>query len=262
MDPALRAAATGMRAQQHRTEVIANNLANVNTTSFKRSRAHFEDLLYQTVQDTSTVGAPDAEMAPAIQVGRGVRLSSVQRLHSQGPLESTGRPLDLAIEGDGFFQVQLPNGEIAYTRDGSFTISDQGSLVTQGGYTVMPGVDVPDDATSIVISATGIVTAASPHSVDPVEIGRIEFARFTNPTGLLARGENLYAQTAASGEPTLGFPQEDGMGRLLQGHLEGSNVEIVQEMVDMITSMRAYEINSKAIQNSERMGEIATSMVR
>jgi flagellar basal-body rod protein FlgG len=261
MNPALRAAATGMMAQQLRTEVISNNLANVNTTGFKRSRAHFEDLLYQTVQGAAVVGAPDAGTTPAIQVGRGVRLSAVQRLHAQGPLEPTQRPLDLAIEGEGFFQVQMPDGNVAYTRDGSFTISDEGTLVTQGGYTVVPGIRVPDDASNFTISRTGIVTAGTAGGGN-VELGRIELARFANPTGLLAVGENLYTETPASGQATLGFPQEDGMGRLLQGHLESSNVEIVQEMVDMITSLRAYEINSKAIKNAEQMSEIANSMVR
>ncbi|MEX0912751.1 MAG: flagellar basal-body rod protein FlgG [Gemmatimonadota bacterium] len=263
MDPSLRTAATGMRAQQTRTEVIANNLANVNTTAFKRSRAHFEDLLYQTVQGSTTIGAPDAATMPEIQVGRGVRLAAVQRLHSAGAVEQTGRPFDVAIEGDGFFQVQLPNGEVGFTRDGSFTVSDQGMLITQGGYTIVPGVQIPDDASDVQISRTGIVTVEREGiATDQTEVGRLELARFANPTGLLALGENMYSETPASGEPILGFPQEDGMGRLLQGTLEASNVEIVQEMVDMITSMRAYEINSKSIQNSEQMAEIASNMVR
>jgi len=262
MDPALRAAATGMKAQQTRTEVIANNLANVNTTGYKRSRAHFEDLLYQTVQGAAVIGTNDAGSLPAIQLGRGTHLSAVQRLHEQGSLEQTGRSLDVAIEGDGFFQVQQPNGTVAYTRDGSFEISDQGMLVTQGGYTVVPGVRIPTDSTGVVISRTGVVTAQRPGSEEAEELGRLELARFANPAGLLAAGENLYTQTTASGDPVTGFPQDDGMGRLLQGNLEGSNVEIVQEMVDMITSMRAYEINSKAIKNSEEMADVANNMLR
>ena len=262
MNPALRAAATGMMAQQLRTEVIANNLANVNTTGFKRSRAHFEDLLYQTVQGNATVGETEAATMPAIQVGRGTRLSAVQRLHSQGALENTGRPLDLAIEGEGLFQIQMPNGGMAYSRDGSFTISDQGALVTSGGYSLVPNIKIPEDAASVTISRTGIVTAQTALDAEPVEVGRIELARFANPAGLLSVGENLYTQTAASGEPVLGFPQDDGLGRILQGNLETSNVEIVQEMVDMITAMRAYEVNSKAIQNSEQMADIANSMIR
>lgn len=248
-------------AQQLRTEVISNNLANVNTTGFKRSRAHFEDLLYQTVQGSAVVGAPDAETTPAVQIGRGVRLSAVQRLHSQGLLEQTSRSLDLAIEGEGFFQIQMPDGSVAYTRDGSFSVSDEGILVTQGGYTVVPGIQIPEEAAALTISRTGVVTAEGPFG-EAEELGRIELARFSNPSGLLSLGENLFKETPASGQPLLGFPGDDGLGKLLQGHLESSNVEIVQEMVDMITSLRAYEINSKAIQNAEQMTEIANAMVR
>ena len=262
MDPALRTAATGMMAQQTRTEVIANNLANVNTTGFKRSRAHFEDLLYQTVQGAAVVGGADASSIPAIQVGRGVKLAAVQRLHGQGPLEPTQRPLDMAIEGEGFFQVELPNGQIGYTRDGSFQISDEGTVVTQQGFTVVPGIRLPDDASTITISRSGIVSALRGAAGESVELGRIELARFANPAGLMSMGENVLTQTAASGEPALGLPEEDGMGRILQGHLEGSNVEIVQEMVDMITSLRAYEINSKAVKNSEEMTQIANGLLR
>lgn len=262
MNPALRTAATGMLAQQTRTEVIANNLANVNTTGFKRSRAHFVDLLYQTVQGTATIAGTDSETMPAIQVGRGTRLAGVHRLHANGPVEATQRPLDVAIEGDGFFQVQLENGQPAFTRDGSFQISDQGVLVTSLGNTVVPGIRVPEDATDVTISRSGIVTVTRAGEVQPTEIGRFEMARFANPTGLETLGENLYVATAASGEPVIGFAGEDGLGRLLQGHLEASNVEIVQEMVDMIAAMRAYEINSKTIRNVEQMGDVVAGLVR
>jgi flagellar basal-body rod protein FlgG len=262
MDPTLLTSATGMSAQQTRVEIIANNLANVNTPGFKRSRAHFEDLLYQTVRDAAIVGGIDAQSVPAVQIGRGTRLSSVQRIDAQGPIEMTGRPLDVAIEGDGYFQVQLPNGMIAYTRDGSFSISDQGVLVTSGGYTVIPGIAIPPEAGEISISRSGIVTVTMANSPEPLEIGRIELARFPNPSGLRALGENLYAETAASGMPTVGYPQEDGFGRLVQGSLEASNVEIVREMVDMISALRAYEINSKAVKASEDMAEITNGMVR
>jgi flagellar basal-body rod protein FlgG len=263
MDPALRAAASGMMAQQLRTEVIANNLANVNTTGFKRSRAQFEDLLYQTVQGSAVIGSPENGTQPAIQIGRGTRLASVQRMHAQGSLEQTNRPLDMAIEGEGFFQIQTGGGDTAYTRDGSFQISDQGVLVTSEGYTLQPTIRVPTDATGVTISRTGIVTVTrGANMAEPQEIGRLELARFANPSGLQALGENLYQATPASGEPAVGFPQDEGMGRVVQGSLEGSNVEIVQEMVDMITAMRAYEINSKAIKNSESMLEIANNLVR
>lgn len=261
MNPALRTAATGMMAQQLRTEVISNNLANVNTTGFKRSRAHFEDLLYQTVQGSAVVDQPDAETMPAVQIGRGVRLSSVQRLHTQGMLEQTSRSLDLAIEGEGFFQLQMPDGSIGYTRDGSFSISDEGMLVSQAGYTVFPGIDIPQDVAQLTISKTGVISATNADG-DSEELGRIELARFSNPSGLLSIGENILRETPASGQPILSFAGEDGIGKLLQGHLEASNVEIVQEMVDMITSLRAYEVNSKAIQNAEQMSEIANAMVR
>jgi flagellar basal-body rod protein FlgG len=263
MDPALRTAATGMMAQQLRTEVIANNLANVNTTAFKRSRAHFEDLLYQTVQNPAVVGTPDNNTMPAVQIGRGTHLSAVQRLHSQGAVEETSRPMDLAIEGDGMFQVQLPNGQVAYTRDGSFGISDTGTLVTSNGYTVLPGIKVPTDSSELSISPTGVVSVTQGSDKSNVqEIGRIELARFMNPSGLESLGENLYVETPASGQAITGFPQDEGLGRILQGHLEGSNVEIVQEMVDMITAMRAYELNSKAVKNSDEMMSVANNMIR
>ncbi|MEP7381250.1 MAG: flagellar basal-body rod protein FlgG [Gemmatimonadota bacterium] len=263
MNPALRTSATGMMAQQLRTEVIANNLANVNTTGFKGSRAHFEDLLYQTVQGASVVGNPDTNTMPAVQVGRGTRLASVQRLHSQGAVEETTRPLDLAIEGEGFFQIQMPNGQVAYSRDGSFGISDTGTLITSGGYAVVPGIKVPTDATELTISVTGKISVSTGgNTVDKQELGQLELARFMNPSGLQSLGENLYAETPASGQPTVGFPADEGMGRILQGHLESSNVEIVQEMVDMITAMRAYEINSKAIKNAEEMMSTANNMIR
>jgi flagellar basal-body rod protein FlgG len=262
MDPALRAAATGMMAQQTRTEVIANNLANVNTTAFKRSRAHFVDLLYQTMQGPSAVAGGETNTLPAVQIGRGTRLAGVQRNQSQGSLEQTDRPLDLAIEGEGYFQVQLPNGGIGYTRDGTFQLSDQGTLVTQEGLTVAPGIKVPRDVQSVQISQSGIVSVLQAKSTAPVEIGRLEIARFANPSGLEAQGGNLYTATPAAGEPITGYPQDDGMGRLLQGQLESSNVEIVQEMVDMIAAQRAYEINSKAIKNSDEMSQIASGLIR
>jgi len=260
VNPTLRTAASGMAAQQTRTEVIANNLANVNTTAFKRSRAHFEDLLYQTVQSSAVLGGADATTTPAIQVGRGTRLSAIERLDAQGALQQTGRPLDVAIEGEGFFQVQMPNGAAAFTRDGSFQISDQGTLTTSGGHTVVPGIKIPDDVSDLAISRNGIVSAL--RAGQTIELGRIEIARFPNSSGLLALGENLYSETTASGQAIVGFPDDDGMGRLIQGHLEGSNVEIVQEMVEMISAQRAYELNSKAIKAADEMSEVANQIAR
>jgi flagellar basal-body rod protein FlgG len=264
MDPALRTAATGMQAQQTRTDVIANNLANVNTTGFKRSRAHFEDLLYQTLQGPATLGSRDTEQLPAIQVGLGTRLTAVQRIDSQGSLEQTSRPLDLAIQGEGYFEVQMPNGNTAYTRDGSLQVSDQGVLVTGQGYAIQPPIRVPKEATSITISETGVVTAngLTTAAGGTQELGRIELARFPNSSGLESMGQNLFSETTSSGEPIRGMPTENGNGSIAQGYLESSNVEIVTEMVDMITAQRAYEINSKAIKNSEDMAQTANSLMR
>jgi flagellar basal-body rod protein FlgG len=262
MDPSLSTAATGMAAQQTRIDVIANNLANVNTPGFKRSQAHFEDLLYQTISGEQRVGSAEADVAPAVQIGRGTRLAGVMRVHEQGTFEITGRPLDLAIDGDGLFQVRRPDGSLAYTRDGSFTISDQGVLVTSGGYALIPEVRVPEDMSEVTISRTGVVSATGVGQAAPVEIGRVELARFPNLPGLLALGENLYQETVASGQPILGAAQEDGFGRIIQGALEASNVEVVQEMVEMIAALRAYEINAKAVEASEQMADTTNQMVR
>lgn len=262
MNPGLRTSASGMVAQQLRVDAIANNLANVNTTAFKRSRVSFEDVLYQTLQGTRIVNYQGSETVAAMQVGRGVRAAAILRVHAQGSPEPTGRPLDLAIEGEGFLQVLRPDGTIAYTRDGTLTMSDTGTLVTSGGYAVQPGVTVPPEATELSVSQTGIVSAQLSGSGSPVEIGRIELARFVNPTGLLSLGENLYAQTAASGDPMVGNPQDNGFGRVIQGALESSNVEIVQEMVDMISSQRAYEVNAKAIKAAEDMIDAANGLAR
>jgi flagellar basal-body rod protein FlgG len=232
MNPALSAAATGMMAQQLRTEVIANNLANVNTTGFKRSRAHFEDLLYQTVQGAAVIGQPDSQTQPSIQVGRGTRLVGVQRLHTQGAMETTNRPLDIAIEGEGFFQVQMPNGQTAYTRDGSFEISDQGALVTSQGYALVPGIKIPTDATAVTISQTGIVSVTKGQSLEPQELGRIELAH---------EGGTLLVPDAARA------PLADGDRGVRQGFVEESNVNTVGSMVDMIAVQRAYASIQKAV---------------
>lgn len=262
MDPSLKTAATGMAAQQTRIDVIANNLANVNTPGFKRSRAHFEDLLYQTMRGEQTVDTRGAETIAEIQIGRGTRLSSIQRVHGQGAFEETNRLMDLAIGGEGLFQVMRPDGSIGYTRDGSFTISGEGLLVTSGGYPLDPEIRITEDMTSLEVSRVGIVTARIAGQEDPVELGRIELARFPNEPGLQALGENLWAETVASGQPILGNAQEEGFGRIVQGVLESSNVEVVQEMVDMIAALRAYEINAKAVQASEDMADVTASMVR
>ncbi len=262
MDPALRAAATGMMAQQTRTEVISNNLANVNTPGFKRSRAHFEDLLYQSIQGQQVLGDPNADTAPAIQVGRGTRLAGIMRMHDQGTVEVTGRNLDMMIEGNGFFQLDDGRGNTSYTRDGSFQISDKGLLTTSDGWALQPPVRIPTDAVEISISTNGIVSVRRGRDIAPTEIAKLDLVAFANPSGLQSLGRNMYAPTAASGEPVIGAPGDAGMGTLQQGSLEGSNVEIVQEMVEMITAMRAYEINSKAIKNADEMGQMANNLTR
>ena len=262
MNSSLRTSASGMAAQQRMIDVIANNLANVNTTGFKRSRVSFEDVLYENLEGARIVNYQSASTVGPVQVGKGVRVQAITRLHGQGAPETTSRPMDFAIEGDGFFQVRRPDDTVAYTRDGSFTISDRGVLTTHDGYTLLPGVTVPSDATEVTVSPNGTVSILQSGQSTPTEIGRLELARFLNPNGLEAVGENEYIETAASGEPLTGFPQEEGFGRLLQGALESSNVEIVQEMTDMIAAQRAYEINAKAIRTAEDMMQATHDIIR
>jgi len=262
MNGSLRTSASGMIAQQRMIDVIANNLANVNTTGFKRSRAYFEDVLYMTLQDARLGDSRGTETVGPVQVGRGVRLAAVARLHSQGAVELTDRPLDVAIEGEGFLQVQRVDQSIAYTRDGRLTLSDSGTLVTQDGYAVLPGIVIPLDAAAVSIDPYGVVTASNEDGSDAVEVGRIELARFINPGGLLSIGENQYVATPASGEPSVGLPGEESFGRLQSGALESSNVEIVQEMTDMIAAQRAYEINARAILASDEMAQQTNDLIR
>jgi flagellar basal-body rod protein FlgG len=255
MDDSLRTAASGMAAQQRMVDVIANNLANVNTTGFKRSRVNFEDVLYETLQGERVV-------RQAVQIGKGVRIAGVMRLDTQGSPETTSRPLDVAIEGVGFLQVQRPDGVTGYTRDGNLSISESGALVTGGGYPILPAVTIPRDATGITIAPSGVVSVTAAGSTSAVEVGRIELARFLNPAGLEAVGENQLVATGSSGEPITGTPQQEGFGRLVQGALEASNVEIVQEMTDMIAAQRAYEINAKAIKAGEDMMQVTNEILR
>jgi flagellar basal-body rod protein FlgG len=262
MDDSLRTAASGMMAQQRMVDVIANNLANVNTTGFKRSRVNFEDVLYETIQGERIVRQTGSESTGPVQIGKGVRIAGVMRLDAQGSPETTQRPLDVAIEGEGFLQVQRPDGTTGYTRDGTLTISESGTLATSGGYPILPGVTIPRDATSITIAPSGTVSVTAAGSTGAVEVGRIELARFLNPAGLQAVGENQLVASASSGEPITGTPQQEGFGRLVQGALEASNVEIVQEMTDMIAAQRAYEINAKAIKAGEDMMQITNEILR
>jgi flagellar basal-body rod protein FlgG len=249
-----------MMAQQMLVDVIANNLANVNTTAFKRSRTNFEDMLYETLQGSQLVRYQGTETLAPIQIGRGVRLADVQRIHTQGTFEQTDNPFDFAIEGEGFFQIQMPNGQAAYTRDGTFTrAADTGSLVTHAGFQLQPEITIPSEATQVTVSPTGVVSAIIGNNGQQVELGQIELVRFANPSGLLSLGGNNYGMTPASGDPMSGAPMDDGYGQIVQGSLEASNVEIVQEMVDMIAAQRAYEVNSKAISTAEQMIQTVTN---
>jgi flagellar basal-body rod protein FlgG len=259
MDPALWAAKTGLEAQQTRMAVTANNLANVNTTGFKRGRAAFEDLLYQNVRQVGAAAAQDTQLPSGLTVGTGVRVVATEKLYTQGSLQITNNALDVAINGRGFFQVALPDGSNAYTRDGSFKVNAQGELVTSGGYRVQPAVAIPDGAQSVSIGTDGAVTVQLAGQVTPSQVGSLQVVDFVNPAGLQARGENLLVESAASGAPQAGTPGLNGLGALQQGALEASNVNVVEELVSMIETQRAYEMNSKAISTTDKMLETLTT---
>ena len=257
-------AASGMDGQQFNIDTIANNLANVNTTGFKKNRADFEDLLYQTTQVAGTPATELTVYPTGIQFGHGVKVSATQKEFSQGPLQSTGNISDLAIEGEGFFRVLALDGTYAYTRDGSFKIDSNGQLVTADGYKVLPELILPQNFVrdSLAISQDGRVSVKIAGSDNPVQVGQIELYRFVNPAGLEAVGQNLLKVTGASGDAIAGRPGFDGMGQVEQKFLEMSNVSVVKEMVDMIVAQRAYEMNSKTIQTSDTMLGIANSLKR
>lgn len=246
-------AKTGLNAQQTRMQVIANNLANVNTTGFKRDRANFETLLYQVSRPGGEQTSEGTTLTSPLAVGTGVRVVSTDKMHTQGTLAETGNPLDVGINGQGFFQVLLPDGRIGYTRDGTFSMAPDGTLTTTSGYVLQPQITVPQGASSVGISADGIVSVMMPGQTDAQEIGQITLANFSNPRGLQPIGENFLVETPASGEAIVSAPQNNGAGQLAQGTLEGSNVNVVQELVDMIETQRAYEINSKSISASDEM---------
>ena len=244
---------TGMEAQQTQLDVISNNLANVSTNGFKRANAVFEDLMYQNLRQVGSSSSEQSQLPTGLQLGLGVRTVATSRSFSQGNLQQSGNKLDVAIQGNGFFQVTMPDGTTNYTRDGSFQVNAQGQLVTATGLPIANGVTVPANATSIAIGGDGAVTAMIPGSQTPQGIGTIALASFINPAGLDPKGGNLYAQSEASGEPNSGTPGADGLGSLMQGFVETSNVNVVQELVTMIQTQRAYEMNSKAIQTSDQM---------
>ncbi len=255
-------AASGMQAQQMNIDNIANNLANVNTAGFKKSRVNFQDLMYETIKAAGTPNAQGSISPNGIQIGNGVRPGSVQRLFSQGNFQETSNPLDMVIEGDGFFQVQLPDGSIAYTRDGSFKLDGTGRIVTSDGYPLFPEIYVPEEATDINFNADGTVSVLMAGQDEPEEIGMMELARFANAAGLSGEGRNLFRATVASGAAIIGNPAVEGFGTIGQGYLEMSNVQVVEEMVNMITAQRAYEINSKTIQASEEMLRTVSGLKR
>jgi flagellar basal-body rod protein FlgG len=246
-------AKTGLNAQQSRIQVISNNLANVNTTGFKRDRANFETLLYQTWRPAGAQTSESTQLTSGSSIGTGVRLVSTEKTFSQGNLMTTDNAMDLAIDGNGFFQVLLPDGRMGYTRDGSFGMNAEGVMTTSSGYILQPEITIPGDATNISISADGIVSATTPGDVEPQELGQISLTRFVNPRGLTPIGENFSIESQASGEPIISVPGVEGAGRLVQGALEASNVNVVQELVEMIEAQRAYEVNSKSISATDEM---------
>jgi flagellar basal-body rod protein FlgG len=249
-----------MTTQQINIDNIANNLANVNNAGFKKSRVNFQDLLYQELRPAGAITATGISHPTGIQIGLGSNVVATEKIFSQGNFQQTGNMLDIAIEGDGFFQVTLPDGNIGYTRAGSFKLNSDGDIVTPEGYLLEPTINIPENATSISIGTDGTVSVTLPGEVETSEVGNIELARFINPSGLKSIGNNIYLQTGASGEPTTGVPGEDGIGSIAQGVLEMSNVNVVEEMVNMITGQRAYEINSKAIQTGDEMLQIVNNL--
>ncbi|MBD3169286.1 MAG: flagellar basal-body rod protein FlgG [candidate division Zixibacteria bacterium] len=262
MIKAMRSAASGMQAQQMNIDNIANNLANVNTTGFKQSRIEFQDVLYQKVKKAGVANAAGNQLPVDLEIGYGVRPAASTRTHTQGTMSPTDNPLDICIEGDGFFRIMMPDGSYAYTRDGSFKLSADGRLVTSDGFVLDPEITIPAEAGGVNISMDGLVSVSMPGESDPLEIGQLELCRFVNPVGLNAIGHNLYKESAASGTALTGNPTTEGFGRIVQGYIELSNVDIVNEMVDMIVAQRAYEMNSKAIQTSDEITGIINHLKR
>lgn len=258
---ALWTASTGMQSQQVNMDVIANNLANVNSSGFKKSRADFQDILYQTSRAAGT-GVDGGEVPTGVQIGLGSRVAAVQKVFTSGDFQQTENELDLAIEGSGFFQVTLPDGAEAYTRSGAMKKDSTGRLVTSDGYPLVPEIVIPEGATKISIGSGGTVDVVLDGETDSTQVGTIELVRFGNPSGLSSLGRNLYAETPTTGAPQTGTPGENGFGTLSQGFLEGSNVNIMEEMVNMIAGQRAYEVNSKAIKTADEMLSMTSQLIR
>ncbi len=255
-------AATGMEAQQLNVDIISNNLANVNTVGYKKSRPDFEDLLYQDIRTPGSASSPSTQVPTGIQVGQGVRSVSTQKIFTMGNLQQTDNSLDLAIEGGGFFQITTPDGDTAYTRDGTFKLDRDGNIVNSNGYLLSPSITIPADTTHVDISADGIVSVRQAGSTTTTGVGNIELASFINSAGLQAVGQNLFYSTPASGDPQTGVPGSSGMGTVAQGFVEMSNVSIVDEMVQMIVAQRAYEVNSKSIQTADDMLQMVNNLRR
>jgi flagellar basal-body rod protein FlgG len=250
---ALNTAASGMAAQQTSVDVIAHNLANVNTTGFRKNRAEFEDLIYQNIRTPGGTTGEGLKLPTGIQIGEGVRVVSTTQMHMQGSLLQTGNSLDIAIEGAGFFKIQRPGGEIAYTRAGNFKLDPEGRLVTVDGYEIDPSISIPTNATSLNISPNGTISVTTPGTTATQDVGEITLANFVNPSGLLAIGRTMFSATDASGEAIEAEPGTEGVGTLAQGFLEASNVEVVNEMIDLIASQRAYEVNQRVITAADEM---------
>ena len=246
-------AKTGMEGQQTKLDAIANNLANVGTNGFKRAGVVFEDLMYQNLRAAGSATSEQSQLPTGLQVGLGVRVAASSRNFSQGSLQQTTNNLDVAIKGQGFFQIQLPDGSTGYTRDGAFQVDANGQLVTSAGYPVQPGITIPANAQNVSVARDGTVNVSVPGQVAPQALGQLQLVSFVNPAGLDPRGGNLFSETAASGTPNAGAPGANGLGSLQQGFVEGSNVNVIEELVSMIATQRAYELNSKAVQTSDQM---------
>ncbi len=253
MNPALWIAKTGLEAQQTRMANISNNLANASTTGFKRSRAVFSDLLYQNIAQVGAQSSQDTQLPSGLNLGTGVRTVATEKLFTQGNIVQTGNALDVAIQGRGFIQVLMPDGSLAYSRDGTMQMDAQGQLVTSMGYPIQPGITIPENAQSITIGSDGTLSVVTAGSAAPTQVGNIQLADFINPSGLQAVGDNLFIESASSGSPQVGTPGLNGLGTLIQGSLESSNVNTVEELVNMIETQRAYEMNSKAISTADQM---------
>lgn len=255
-------AATGMNSMQHQIDVTSNNIANVNTMGFKQDRAEFQDLMYESLNYTAGQTSEITTNPTGMDVGLGVRVSGIQKNFLQGDLKLTSNTLDLAIEGNGFFQVTQPDGEIAYTRNGAFKLNDEGNIVNGNGYELEPQINIPDNLVNLTIASDGTVTAEDPTTGDVSNLGQITIVDFVNPAGLTPQGESLFTQTEASGDPLEGNPSEDQFGNIRQGMIELSNVKLVNEMVDLITAQRAYEANSKAITTTDSMLDTVNRLKR